>query len=229
MSIPDWRTYAGGSMKKAALWLAAEVGEGGTFTKDDLRIAFPRVSQIDRRARDLRDDGWVIHTNREDASLSAGEQRLVTVGGRVWETTYRRKTNAVTSKERQAIFARDDYCCCLCGISGGEPYPDSPLRKAKLTLGRPTRVGEQDQDRSAVFLATLCDRCHRGEPEPSDPVLVQEQIAALDRAGRDRLARWARTGRRSLTAEEAAWAAYRRLPPEARDEIAGRLRNESGA
>lgn len=216
-------------MKKAALWLAAEVREGGIFTKDDLRAAFPHISQIDRRARDLRDDGWVIHTNREDASLSAGEQRLVTVGARVWEKTYRRKKDAVSSKERQAIFGRDDYCCSLCGISGGESYPDSPLRKAKLTLGRLKCADEQDQVRLAAPLVTLCDRCHRGDPTFADPALVQEQIDALDKDGRDRLAQWVRTGRRSLRPEEKAWAAYRRLPPDSRDEITGRLRSESGA
>jgi hypothetical protein len=64
-------------MITGALWLAAEVGEGGVFTKEQVRQAFPGISQADRRIRDLRDYGWVIHTNTDDASLASGEQRLV--------------------------------------------------------------------------------------------------------------------------------------------------------
>ena len=75
MDVPDWRTSRTGSKTRVALWLVAEVGAGGTFTKADLRAAFPAIEQVDRRMRDLRTEGWVIATYREDRSLAADELR----------------------------------------------------------------------------------------------------------------------------------------------------------
>src|SRR5437660_369339 len=103
MSVPDWRTSGSGARVRVALWLFSEVGASGTFTKADLREAFPGVEQIDRRMRDLRPEGWVITTYQEDRSLDVDELRLVEVGGAVWERGYRsRQVRAITSKERQA-------------------------------------------------------------------------------------------------------------------------------
>lgn len=219
MALPDWRSYSGGSMKRAALWLASEVGEGRTFTKERLRAAFPGVAQIDRRVRDLRDDGWVIHTNREDVSLGAEEQRLVVLGGRVWERGYRRSgARALTNKERQAVFARDDYCCTGCGVAGGEPYPDYPLRKSKLAVAR-GRLGPDGPER----LVTVCDRCHSGDLALPDPAQLREALDALDDVQRGRLRRWVAAGRRSLAPEERVFATYRRLPGNERSDIAAYL------
>lgn len=201
-------------MKKAALWLASQVGEGGVFTKDDLRAAFPGVGQIDRRVRDLRDDGWIIHTNREDVSLGADEQRLVVVGGRVWERGYRRAAvRSVSAKERQTVFADDEYCCRICGVSGGEPYPDAPLRKAKLIVARvrSTRGDEQ--------LSTLCDRCRSGDAALPDLAALTADLTALDAAQAARLRRWIALGRRSPAPEEKLFGAYLRLPGAARAEF----------
>src|SRR3954447_17133914 len=90
MSVPDWRTSTAGTRVRAALWLVEVVGVGNHFTKAELREAFPGVEQVDRRMRDLRDDSWVIATNREDRSLELDELRFVSMGGRVWEPGYRR-------------------------------------------------------------------------------------------------------------------------------------------
>ncbi|NED80912.1 hypothetical protein G3I76_12555, partial [Streptomyces sp. SID11233] len=65
-----------GGRVRVALWLVSVVGEGNPFTKTELRTAFPDESQIDRRLRDLRDWGWVIHNSRDDESLRPEEQRL---------------------------------------------------------------------------------------------------------------------------------------------------------
>jgi hypothetical protein len=119
----------------------------------------------------------------------------------------------VSSRKRGDIFARDNYCCRLCGISGGETYPDEPLRRAILTL---RRVGDEND---ANQLVTVCERCHRGEPIDSNAEALQAQIEGLDVTQRDRLAQWMKTGRRLLSDEEKVWAAYRRLPGEARDVV----------
>src|SRR5687768_11563496 len=86
MSLPKWNdpSLKVGTMIRIALWLISEIGIGNRFTKEALRQAFPGVAQSDRRLRDLRKYGWVIHTNTEDASLKTDEQRLVAVGKPVW-------------------------------------------------------------------------------------------------------------------------------------------------
>lgn len=78
--MPSWENEKLGTMKRAALWLVDVVQEGGTFTKEDVKGAFPGVSQADRRVRDLRAHGWKIDTAREDASLGQHEQRFVAAG-----------------------------------------------------------------------------------------------------------------------------------------------------
>lgn len=214
MILPDWRTFSGGGTKRAALWLLAEVGEGNTFTKGRLRTAFPGESQIDRRVRDLRDEGWVIHTNREDVSLNQEEQRLVTVGGRVWEKGYRsRKERTLTAKERQAVFARDHYACFVCGISGGEQYADDPLVRAKLTVAGVSGAGGDTK------FATMCERCHKGLADPPQLDDLRERAAKLDAKQYERLVDWMKKGRRTSDPEERVWIDFRRMPSESRDEF----------
>src|SRR4051812_31923095 len=137
MSVPDWKPSTAGTRVRAALWLVDVVGVGNSFKKADLREAFPGVEQVDRRMRDLRDDGWVIATNREDRSLELDELRFVSMGGRVWEAGYRRSAApTVTAKLRSAVFAADQHTCVVCGVIGGDAFPDDPLRTARLTCQR---------------------------------------------------------------------------------------------
>ncbi|MEU6401063.1 hypothetical protein ABZ867_29315 [Streptomyces cinnamoneus] len=92
--VPQWRDSTRGSMVRGAAWLLQEVGEGEKFTKAQLRAAFPELAQIDRRLRDLREFGWVIHTSREDPTLSQSEQRFVKKGLDVWDPQQRRKASS---------------------------------------------------------------------------------------------------------------------------------------
>jgi 5-methylcytosine-specific restriction endonuclease McrA len=215
MNLPDWRTSTKGTRVRAALWLLSEVGEGGAFTKGQLREAFPGVEQIDRRMRDLRTEGWVLATYREDRSLSQDELRLVQVGGAVWDPTYQSKAqSSLSDKERQNIFAADDYMCVYCGVSGGESYVDDPLRTVKLTISR-----VQSVDGQSVQLATCCDRCHVATREDTATADLGPDIGALSEAQRSRLLLWVRNGTRSMAPEERLWAQYRRLPHAARLEV----------
>lgn len=88
--LPDWTNPKMGTMVRAALWLVTQVGEGNVFTRRQLHAAFPDVTQIDRRVRDLRDHDWVLHTNREDPTISPGETRFVRAGAPVWVPGARR-------------------------------------------------------------------------------------------------------------------------------------------
>jgi hypothetical protein len=209
MVVPDWRGIRRGTRVRVALWLISEVGVGHAFTKAQLREAFPGVEQVDRRMRDLRADGWVIATYREDRSLSADELRFVSAGGPVWERGYKSKATAndVTTRVRQQVMAADGFVCLYCGIGGGEPYPDDAVRTAKLTVTR-----AESTDDSGSRLVTLCDRCRlrSGEDTTADSLIAA--IEALDPESREILRDWVARGERQRNRLDELWAAYRCLP-----------------
>ncbi|MES9537546.1 hypothetical protein [Actinomadura sp. NPDC000600] len=215
-------------MVRAALWLVQEVGEGNIFTKGQLRDAFPGVSQIDRRVRDLRDYGWVILANTEDASLTAEEQRLARIGAAVWDPKERRAAaprKAPSAKEIRAVMERDDFLCTVCGISGGEEYPDDPNKTAVLSVTRRTTV--LPDGRKEVLLLTECKRCRAGSSDaPARADELAADVRVLDPADQRRLGRWIERNRRVSTPLDRVWSAYRRLPADARPEVLSVLRGE---
>ncbi|MFH8771485.1 hypothetical protein [Streptomyces sp. NPDC017958] len=221
MPLPVWNEFNAGTMVRGALWLMQVVGEGNTFTKEQLREAFPGVSQVDRRIRDLRDYGWVLYTNSDDATLMAEDQRFVKAGVPVWDSAARRAAapqKAISSKEKQAAMARDDYMCSVCGISGGEAYVDDSNQTAVLSVTRRETVLPNGQERT--LLITECKRCRAGSdrlPARADETVAD--IRALDPSDQRRLLRWIERGRRGSTPLDRAWNAYRRLPADARDEV----------
>jgi hypothetical protein len=209
VSLPDWKTSAAGTKVRVALWLQAEVGEGGHFTKADLRAAFPQVEQVDRRMRDLRAEGWVLATAREDPTLKQDEIGLRKIGGKVWEPGYRSSAaSGLSAKERKAVLARDGYACTICGVVAGETYPDDPIRTGTLGV-----VGKGDG------AMTVCERCRVGGAQPEDPASIIEGIRQLKAGDREALAQWVREGSRPQGVAETLWARYRRLPPDTREEI----------
>ncbi len=212
MSPPNWRTFQGGTRIRVALWLHSEVGAGGVFTKAALRDAFPGVEQIDRRMRDLRPEGWVIRTYREDRSLEVNELRLVEEGGAVWDPNYKaQQRRAITSKERHAAMRSDNYMCVECGIAAGDAFPDDSLHTAKLSVF--DRTGGEGPTRR---LSTICDRCLAGGGEDpgggEDLGDLLAEIGALSHGQRDSLAKWIRRRSRTYAKEERLWSRYRRLP-----------------
>jgi hypothetical protein len=213
MAVPDWATSRAGTRIRVALWLQAEVGVGGVFTKAQLRDAFPNVEQIDRRMRDLRPEGWIITTYREDRSLAVDELRLVHQGGSVWERGYvSKQSTAVTATERRAIFASDNYACVYCGITGGETYPEESLRTAKLGVARSVAVGS-----GQTQLVTICDRCHAAGP--GELPSIDAMVAAIERLEPDQqrvLRTWVSQGSKPQTQTESLWGQYRRLPRDGR-------------
>lgn len=118
-----------GSLQDAAAWLLGEVGAGGVFTKVQLRAAFPDVTQIDRRVRDLRAQGWVIHTRRQDPSLGQDEMRLVEIG-----STHRVASGGISPKQRRAALLATAHSCLLCGAVASAPYPDARDVRVQLKV-----------------------------------------------------------------------------------------------
>lgn len=223
MNLPRWDDPAlkAGTMVRGALWLITEVGQGGVFTKEQVRQAFPGISQADRRIRDLRDFGWVIHINTDDVSLGPGEQRFITMGIAVWDSNARRRASVTTTsgKQRQAVLAADSYQCVVCGIAGGEPYPDAPHQTAVLSVAtHSVLMADRSVDEQLV---TQCKRCRAGADmsEPADAGRLLSDIQHLDEVEQDRIRRWIRRGRRGPTPLDRAWTSYRRLPAESREQI----------
>jgi hypothetical protein len=220
VTSPKWddAAFSAGTMVRAALWLLQVVGKGNIFTKEQVRAAFPGVSQADRRIRDLRDYGWIIYSSSEDATLSLDEQRFVQAGVSVWDPEARRQVQikSISARERQATMAADGHQCVVCGIAGGERYPESPNETAVLSVKRrPIKLAEGDSDRQLV---TMCKRCGAGGDvsQPTDVSRLIMDARNLDEADLDRLRRWIERGRRGPTPLDRVWNAYRRLPADAR-------------
>ncbi|BFV58234.1 hypothetical protein KCMC57_up33380 [Kitasatospora sp. CMC57] len=216
MELPSWEDAKLGTMKRAALWLVSVVGEGNVFTKADLRDAFPGTSQIDRRMRDLRDHGWRLDTNREDARLDSHEQRFVTRGAAVWEPGMARVKSApaISANRRREVISRDGNLCRCCGITPGEEYPDS-YEKAQLDIAR--RTVAQPGGGTAIELVTECKRCRVGGRDLE--VDGGKTLASLSRLGvmeKKILASWVAADQRDFGAVELLWAQYRTLPEESR-------------
>lgn len=214
MTVPSWKTFEGGTKVRVALWLHEEIGRGGVFTKAQLREAFPNVEQVDRRMRDLRPEGWVIHTNTQDISLEPDELRLVSVGGRVWERSYRSAAlSTIPDAERRAVMRRDNFACVLCGISAGEPYDDDPARTAVLSVTR------DRASPSSGALSTICARCRREAAQTISIDDVLLEFETLDPRDRANFRLWLAQNGRIQTPLDRAWLHFLRLPLEQRKQV----------
>lgn len=223
MVQPAWDDpdLVAGVMVKGALWLVQSVGVGNVFTKSDIRHAFPDAAQADRRIRDLRDYGWVLHTRSDDAALLQEQTRFVKVGVEVWDPNARRASNprkGISAKARDEVMARDGYLCTVCGIGGGEEYPEDPAQSAVLSVMKLLISSQNGSEK--VELRTVCKRCRSGRG--SARASVERVLAAareLNADDLDKLADWMGRNRRTVSPLDRAWGLYLNLPPEARAEV----------
>lgn len=221
MALPSWRDTGIGSMARAALWLVQEVGEGNIFTKAELREAFPDVSQIDRRIRDLRDHDWKISPSREDPTLRQQEQRFVAQGAEVWipgKSKAPKHKASLTAAQRTKVLDEDGYLCRTCGIAPGEAYEEG-IGQAALNVAR-RQVIQPTGDTTYQFI-TECQRCGVGSlGRQADLGRVLEQVAALSPMEQRVLAAWIAADRRSLSPLDKLWGQYRTLPEPSRKAVA---------
>ncbi|GII94866.1 hypothetical protein [Sinosporangium siamense] len=219
-TLPDWQDAKLGTMKRAALWLLHEVGIGNSFTKEQLRDAFPGVAQVDRRMRDLRDFGWRIDTNRDDATLLANEQRFVTEGDPVWEpgkATKKREAHSLTAAQRRDLLTRDGHLCRSCGVPAGHPYSGT-YETAQLDVARRTVVLRDGTESTQLVIE--CNRCRVGGRELTmDLRTVLKALERLPELDRRFLRAWVDAGYRDFSEVEELWASYITLPAEAREKF----------
>jgi hypothetical protein len=227
VTMPLWTDTSLGTMKRAALWLVTVVGEGNVFTKEDVKAAFPGVSQADRRVRDLRDFGWRIDTSREDVTLGSSEQRFVQQGQPVWERGKgSRPGTSVTQTRRREVLARDGYFCRSCGISPGETYAGSH-EQAQIDIAR--RVVKQTGGRERTELVSECNRCRvGGRGQSADLGALLHAVGALGSMEVKMLAEWVGADQRKFSQVETLWASYRTLPEESRAEVREALESRLG-
>ncbi|MEU3185863.1 hypothetical protein ABZ707_16915 [Streptomyces sp. NPDC006923] len=218
MALPSWTDPKYGTMKSAALWLVTVIGEGNIFTKEDVKAAFPGISQADRRVRDLRDYGWQIDTHREDLTLGQHEQRFVKQGAPVWEPGKATKSGVtVTQTQRRDVLAKDGHLCRSCGIAPGETYAGS-YESAQLDIAR--RTVKQPSGGEKVELVAECNRCRvGGRGQSTDLGAVLAGIADLGGLEQKMLAEWVSKDKREFSDVERLWAEYRLLPAESRAKV----------
>ncbi|MEU0780107.1 hypothetical protein ABZ341_00840 [Streptomyces sp. NPDC006173] len=221
MAMPSWRDTTIGSMARAALWLVQEVGEGNIFTKGQLREAFPDVSQIDRRIRDLRDHEWKISPSREDPTLRLQEQRFVAQGAEVWipgKSKAPKHKASLTAAQRAKVLDEDGYLCRTCGIAAGEGYEEG-IAQAVLNVAR--RPVVQPDGEVVHQPVTECKRCGVGGlGRQADLGQILDQVNALSLMERRVLSAWIAADRRSLSPLDKLWGQYRTLPEASRKTVA---------
>jgi hypothetical protein len=223
-TLPKWNDPAvqAGTMVRTALWLISEVGVGKSFTKEKHRRDFAGIVQADRRLRDLRKYGWVIHTSAEDATLNKNEQRLVAVGAHVWNARERQSVvkTAIPAKSRRQTLEKHNYQCSVCGIMGGEIYLEPPLETA--VLGVSSRTVVMANGTSERMLVAECKRCKAGAGgQAIDAQHLVRGITSLSASERSLFLGWTRSARRNRL--DRLWSQFCRLPAEARNRITNTL------
>jgi hypothetical protein len=219
MDMPSWRDTRLGTMRRAALWLVQEVGLGNTFTKSQLRDAFPEVSQIDRRMRDLRDFDWKINTNREDVELGTHEQRFVHQGAPVWEPgkAMRKRGVTITAAQRHEVLMRDGHKCRSCGVGPGETYVGTDVTSQLDVARRSVRLPD---GKTETQLVIECNRCRIGNRElVADLGELLSRIDRLPAIEKKILSAWVEQDSRGFSEIEDVWASYRTLPAAARQHV----------
>ncbi|NDZ78542.1 hypothetical protein G3I19_08395 [Streptomyces sp. SID10853] len=221
MTLPPWQNGKLGGKVRAALWLETVVGEGNTFTKAELRKAFPEVAQIDRRLRDLRTHDWRIDTSRDDPSLKQEEQRYVAKGAEVWipgQAKVAKHKNSLNAAQRAKVWQGDSFLCRTCGIGAGEPYSDDPDTLSQLNVARRKVVlagGSVD-----FQMVTECNRCGTGRGEREvDLGELLNKVAGLSELEKSVFLSWIETGQRKQGALEQLWGVYRTLPVTSREAV----------
>lgn len=214
---PDWRdTRSGGARVRLAAWLVTEVGEGNSFTLEDLHEAFPDSAAISRRLRDLRSQGWDITSDH--APAGGVVYRLTAIGEPVWEPARGAVRRALSPTRRGEVMTRDAFRCAHCGIAANEGYFDGPDSRAVLEVTHIQPIS-QGGTSDSENLITLCSRCHEALTNGVSTVAseaVSGFIGALSPAERTVLLAWMARDERSPSSLERAWSMYRHLAPQQR-------------
>src|SRR5699024_202328 len=146
----------------AYLWFTKQ--EGDSFTMRELREALGEPGQpedaehLNRRMRSLRPQGWRIDSYKDRHGQAADSYLLGKKGERTWLGEHR-EIDAASAAVRRLVLDRDGNRCVICGVGAGEPYPEEPDSRARMTIGH-RRAGARLADASPDNLQTECARCN---------------------------------------------------------------------
>lgn len=226
-----------GDERKIAAWLAVNFDEGATFTIRDLRAALGEATvphnaeHLNRRFRELRHDGWVMPSKKDDRTLPIGVYRLERRG---WHPGLgeRPKRGNVSQGTRRRVFERDGRRCVICGVGSGEPYPGEPEVRAVLTIGHRVPRERRDGSSDPNNLQAECKRCN--EPVRQEVSSSEELVALIPDVRRLKtqeltvLLNWLQCGQRTRSRVDEVYDRARRLSAGERDELTARVRNILG-
>ena len=143
-------------------------------TKDLQRVA--KISDYQRRIRELRRDGWQIDSHLDDSTLKPGEYRLTSLE-QIKRYEFAKNVDART---RALVLQRNGFTCTACGRGPGDDDPTSPGRTVRLHVDHIDPDGPSTSDN----LRVLCSACNQGK---QDMILSQSSInllSAIRRASR---------------------------------------------
>ena len=239
--VPWWRVEREpgkkrdlGAEQKITAYLRFCVGKGGTFTIRQLRQALGSetipddAEHLNRRMRELRTrDGWTINSQKDEAALDHDQYRIVKIGWYLGSGLARPKKSVPNDMTRRRMLERDNHTCVICGIPSGEPYPDMPSKRARMTWGHRVPGKRLGRDTTLDDVQTECARCNEtARDELFDPVTLPEvlpTIRNLPRKEKALLLQWLRDGRRPTNSLDQAYANARRLSEQERAELLSHL------
>jgi hypothetical protein len=214
----------------AYLHFNARIGDILTLKQLRESVAEPgkpnNQEHFNRRFRQLRKYGWAVLSSRDAAGLKQDEYRLDGIGKPIWlgKSQFSKKT--VSAKIRRQVFDRDGHRCLICGTGAGEPYPDDPVKRARLTLGHFVADSLRGLNDPAN-LRTECARCNEPAKEEAARSECAEElwprIRGLRQTDKARLLVWMEHGQRDRDTIDGLFDQYRCLPAPQRDDIRNKL------
>jgi hypothetical protein len=207
---------------------------GDRFTMRQLRKALGDKSgpnsdeHFNRRFRSLRKYKWVILSSRDLGDLKQDEYRLERAGHPIWLGKSRFSKRTLSEKLRRQVMDRDGNRCILCGIGSGEPYPDQPDRKARLTIGHVQAEALQGTAHAAN-LRTECSRCNEPlrEEAANTPSAAEiwPRLRGLPKRDKARILRWIERGQRDRDAVDLLYDQIRVLPEPQRAQLKNKIKH----
>lgn len=216
-----------------AAWLYFNCEVGDEFRMRDLREALgdevdgpDRAEQLGRRLRQLRKHDWRFDSYKDKLGQKMDVYVLKAKGKRIW-LGEKNNVDKPSRKTVRFVLDRDLNICVICGAVAGEPYPDDPKARARLTVGH--RIpGARLANASPDNLQAECSRCNEtvGDSHPN-PETLEEVLAHIRPLGggvKQSLLEWITNGRRDRTKTDIAYGRFRRLSAPEKESVIAYLR-----
>lgn len=163
------------SKRKLLNFMLSRVGK--VVESRQLQEAAGGAVEFGRRLRELRAEGWLIETHRDDARLKPG-QWVLRSGAQGKAVSFAR---GISREVRARVLERNGYTCQMCGVGAGEIHPHDGRRVA-LHMGHIVDKSKGGSD-DLSNLRALCSVCNEGAQniQPMPPQ-SRELLVMLRRA-----------------------------------------------